>query len=86
MFVSASISAQTEIKVEEPEFINRYYVLTSDSTFEVLPKEVGSIQKHQSKSHSLLKKIGGFAKVATAAGFAGAMIGVDAGSISGVVN
>lgn len=42
----------------EPEFINSYYVLTSDSTYDVLPKESGKVEKHQSK-FSKFSKIAG---------------------------
>ena len=41
-----------KVVVPEPEFINSYCVLTSDSTFDVLPKESGKVEKHQSKFHS----------------------------------
>ena len=35
-----------KVVVPEPEFINSYCVLTSDSTFDVLPKESGKVEKH----------------------------------------
>ena len=38
MLTAVSASAQ-EVKVAEPEFINSYCILTSDSTFATLPKE-----------------------------------------------
>lgn len=66
----------------EPEFINSYCILTSDSTFDILPKENGSVEAHQSK-------LGKFAKIAGAAselGLAGAMVGVHTGSVSGAIS
>lgn len=68
------------IVVPEPEFINSYCVLTSDSTFDVLPKESGKVEKHQSKFSK-------FSKIASAAsdlGFAGGLIGASTGSLSGL--
>lgn len=78
----ASTYAQ-QVTAPEPEFINSYCVLTSDSTFDTLPKEDGMISKHQNK-------FGKFAKIAGAVGdlgFAGGMIGAStSGSASGIVN
>lgn len=78
----ASAHAQ-KVTAPEPEFINSYCVLTSDSTYETLPKEDGTLSKHQNK-------FGKFAKIAGAVGdlgFAGGMIGASAsGSASGVVS
>ena len=75
----ASVSAQ--VTVTEPEFINSYYILTSDSTYAILPKESGNIQKHQNK-------VSKFAKIAGVAshvgGMAGAFGAVTAGSMSGI--
>lgn len=81
---SMGMFAQT-ITVPEPEFVHRYYHLTSDSTFNTLPKEHGEFKKHESK-FSKLAKIGG--KIADAAGSIGlgvAGIGASAGSIGTVV-
>ena len=47
-----------KVTAPEPEFINSYCVLTSDSTFAVLPKESGKVEKHQSK-FSKFSKIAG---------------------------
>ncbi len=77
----ASLQAQ-QVTALEPEFINSYCVLTSDSTFDALPKEDGMISKHQNK-------FGKFAKIAGAAsqlGMVGGMIGLStAGSASGAI-
>ena len=72
-----------EITVPEPEFINSYCILTSDSTFDMLPKENGTIGKHENKSKSILGKIGKIANVAGAAGSLGAVVGIHSGSLSG---
>ena len=82
MLTVASASAQT-VKVAEPEFINSYCILTSDSTFATLPKEQGTIGKHENKVRKITNV---FSKVADAVG-AGGMIGAaTAGSVSGVIN
>lgn len=64
----------------EPDFIGSYCVLTSDSTYDVLPKESGKVEKHQSK-FSKFSKIAG---AASDLGFAGGLIGASAGSLSGL--
>lgn len=88
VFVSVALLAATfsasaqNVTAPEPEFINSYCILTSDSTYASLPKETGSIGKHQSKVKKWSKLIGGAANIAGAAGIVG--IGT-AGSMSGVV-
>lgn len=42
-------AVKAQVKVTEPEFINTYCILTSDSTYERLPKENGTIGKHSNK-------------------------------------
>ena len=64
----------------EPEFIGSYCVLTSDSTYDVLPKESGKVEKHQSK----LSKFSKIAGAASDLGFAGGLIGASTGSLSGL--
>lgn len=82
MLATVSSSAQT-IKVAEPEFINSYCILTSDSTLATLPKEQGTIGVHENKVKKISKL---FDRVADVVG-AGGMIGVaTAGSVSGVIN
>ena len=80
LIIASHLFAQ-EVKVSEPEFINSYYILTSDSTYDILPKESGDIQKHQNK-------VSKFAKIAGVAshvgGMAGAFGAVTAGSMSGI--
>ncbi len=81
MTMTITVNAQ-EVGVQEPEFINSYCILTSDSTYDILPKENGTIQKHQNK-------VSKFAKIASAVsrfGGAAGMLGVaTAGSASGVI-
>ena len=79
---AVSASAQ-ELKVAEPEFINSYCILTSDSTFATLPKESGAIGKHQNKVSKWSKIIGGAADIVGAGGMIGA---ATAGSVGGVIN
>ena len=73
----------------EPEFINSYCVLTSDSTYDVLPKESGKVEKHQSKFSKFSKIAGavsdlGFAGAVSDLGFAGGLVGASTGSLSGL--
>lgn len=90
LFVFAALMAvmtiaDAQIKVAEPEFVNSYCILTSDSTFDVLPKENGSIGEHQNKAKKLLGKIGKVANLAAAAGIAGAHIGISRGNLGGAL-
>ncbi len=75
-------SAQ-ELKVSEPEFINSYCILTSDSTIATLPKEAGTIGKHENKVRKWTKILGKAADVVGAGGMIGA---ATAGSVGGVIN
>ena len=75
------VSAQS-ISVPEPELLHGYIHLTSDSTFNALPKERGEFKKHESKL-SKFAKVG--SAVAGAAGAVGAgMMGLG-GSVGTVV-
>lgn len=80
-----SVCANAQVRVSEPEFINSYCILTSDSTYDVLPKENGSIGKHENKTKNVLGKIGKVANVVSAGGALGAMVGVNTGNISGAL-
>ena len=73
MLTAVSASAQ-EVKVAEPEFINSYCILTSDSTFATLPKESGVIGKHENKVKKWSKWIGGAADIVGAGGMIGAVL------------
>lgn len=75
--VTVEISAQ-QVTAAEPEFVGTYCILTSDSTAAVLPKESGSIKKHQNKVSRWAKIAGVAASVGSAVG---GIVGVNAGSI-----
>jgi len=76
-------STFAQVTVAEPEFINSYCIMTSDSSFVTLPKESGTIGQHQNKVKKWSKLIGGAANLAGAAG----MIGIGtAGSSTGIIN
>ena len=78
----ATGSGYAQVTVQEPEFINSYCILTSESTYDVLPKENGDIQKHQNKVSKFAKIAGAASRIGGAAG----MLGVaTAGSVSGVM-
>ena len=62
------------LSLAEPEFVNSYCILTSDSTYTALPKETGIIGPHKNKTTSLLGKIG---KVADAASALTGAVGMD---------
>ena len=64
------VDAQT-VTVAEPEFVNSYCILTSDSTYDVLPKESGTIGKHENKVRKWSKVVGKVANVASAVGAVG---------------
>lgn len=72
---------KAQVSVTEPEFVGTYYHLTSDSTFVELPKENGSIKKHESKVSMWAKLAKGASNLAGAAGLLG--IGTS-GSMSGI--
>lgn len=84
--MAIAISASAQVRVEEPEFTGSYHVLTSDTTYEVLPKENGSMKQHKSKFARIMGKVGGVADVVMAGGALGAVIGANAGNISKVVD
>ncbi len=78
----AAVSGYAQVTVQEPEFINSYCILTSESTYDVLPKENGDIQKHQNKVSKFAKIAGAASRIGGAAG----MLGVaTAGSVSGIM-
>lgn len=78
----AAANGFAQVTVQEPEFVGIYNLLTSDTTFDVLPKESGEIQEHKNKVSKWSKIAGAASRVAGAAG----MIGMStAGSVGGVV-
>lgn len=81
-FIATTVSAQ-QVKVAEPEFMNSYCLLTSDSTYITLPKEGGMVKQHK----SWLQKAGEIAGHASdIAGAAGGIVAVNSGSITGMVD
>lgn len=76
-------AAFAQVTAPEPEFINSYHILTTDSTSAVLPKENGTLGKHQNKVKKWSRLIGGAADLVGAGGMIGA---ATAGSGSGVIN
>lgn len=83
MALMPSFSFAQNITVPEPEFTNSYYLLTSDSTYGELPKEMGAIVKHT----SLVSRIGKIAgSAASVVSSVGGVVANASGSISGVVN
>jgi len=82
MMLTTTVGKAQEINVAEPEFINSYCILTSDSTIATLPKESGTLGKHENKVSKLGKIIKGAATVASIGGLAGIS---TAGSIDGVI-
>lgn len=78
------VDAQS-LTVAEPEFVNAYCILTSDSTYAVLPKENGTIGKHESKVKKWSKVVGKVANVASSVGVVGFHAAGASGSLSGMV-
>ena len=74
--------ATAQVRVPEPEFVNSYYVLTSDSTCVALPKESGKLGKHENKARKLGKLLGGAAEIVGAGGLLGA---ATSSSVGGVI-
>ena len=82
MLLAASIANAQDVTVPEPEFVNSYNILTSDDSYDPLPKETGTVGKHQNKVSKWSKIAGNAALLGGAAG----LIGMGtAGSMSGVV-
>lgn len=77
--LAASSNAQ-QVAAQEPEFIGSYCILTSDSTYVVLPKENGKVEKHQNKFSKFSKIAGAVSDL----GFAGGMVGLSTGSMAGL--
>ena len=76
-------SAFAQVTAPEPEFINSYCILTSDSTYDALPKESGALGQHQNKVKKFSKLLGSAASIVGAGGVIGT---ATAGSVNGVIN
>lgn len=83
MLFMGTVSYAQKVNIPEPEFINSYYLLTSDSTFAELPKENGTVKKHTSLASKIGKIASKAADVASAAGGIGA---ITSNSVSGVID
>lgn len=82
MLMAVMTAGAQEVTVAEPEFVNSYCVLTGTDSYDILPKETGTVGQHQNKV-SKWSKIAGKASLL---GGAAGMIGIGtAGSLSGVV-
>lgn len=82
MLMAAMTAGAQEVTVVEPEFVNSYCILTGTDSYDILPKETGTVGQHQNKV-SKWSKIAGKASLL---GGAAGMIGIGtAGSLSGVV-
>ena len=79
----ATGSTFAQVTVAEPEFVNSYNILTSDSTFAELPKETGELKNHENKVRKWTKFIGGAADIVGVGGVLGA---ATAGSTTGIIN
>lgn len=80
-FLACGMQAR-DFRGSEPDFINSYCILTSDSTYKQLPKESGTIKKHENK----VSKWSKLASIASdAAVGAGAIVGATAGSAGSAI-
>ena len=83
IFVASFSTFAQDIDVPEPEFVNSYWILTSDTTTSLLPKEYGTVGPHMNKVKKWSKVVGKVADVAGTVGIVG--IGVS-GSANGVLS
>ena len=83
LLLASMVASAQKVRVAEPEFLNSYHILPSDSTSSVLPKENGTLGKHQNTVKKWSKIIGGASQLAEAAGIFGM---ATAGSASGVIS
>lgn len=82
MLMAVMTAGAQEVTAAEPEFVNSYCILTGTDSYDILPKETGTVGQHQNKV-SKWSKIAGKASLL---GGAAGMIGIGtAGSLSGVV-
>jgi len=62
----------TRSPIKEPEFINSYCIMTSDDSFESLPREIGTIKRHE---NIVSNATGGVGNVSSSVTTAGALAG-----------
>ena len=82
MLMAVMTAGAQEVTVAEPEFVNSYCILTGTDSYDILPKETGTVGQHQNKVSKWSKIAGKASLLGSAAGIIG--IGT-AGSLSGVV-
>ena len=80
----AAVNGFAQVTVQEPEFVGSYNLLTSDTTFDVLPKESGEIQEHKNKVSKWAKIAGAASRVAGAAGVLGMSTAGSMGGRNGI--
>ena len=62
----------TPSSIKEPEFINSYCIMTSDDSFESLPREIGTIKRHENIVSNATGGVGNvYSSVTTAGELAG---------------
>ena len=62
----------TASPIKEPEFINSYCIMTSDDSFESLPREIGTIKRHENIVSNATGGVGNvYSSVTTAGELAG---------------
>ncbi len=81
--LTAGLASNAQVTIGEPEFVGCYYVLTSDSTYAELPKENGTVKKHENKVNRWAKIASGVGGLAGAAGVVGM---AASGSVNGLVS
>ena len=67
----------TRSPIKEPEFINSYYIMTSDDSFESLPREIGTIKRHENIVSNATGGVGNFSSSVTTAGALAGTKGMD---------
>lgn len=63
--------------IKEPEFINSYCIMTSDDSFESLPREIGTIKRHQNIVSNATGGVGNVSSSVTTAGALAGTKGMD---------
>lgn len=67
----------THSPIKEPEFINSYCIMTSDDSFESLPREIGTIKSHQNIVSNATGGVGNVSSSVTTAGAIAGTKGMD---------
>ena len=67
----------TRSPIKEPEFINSYCIMTSDDSFESLPREIGTIKRHENIVSNATGGVGNVSSSVTTAGALAGTKGMD---------